>query len=436
MIRTLRHLRLTRTHTLLRHLSSVPATSPAPQAQPPAPSAAAAPGTRTLATVDGLGVPIAPSRPPVFPAVRAPPLSSLLAPVSTRPPPPPFLTHCNHPFTLVHPAQAAAPRSGVAWSVGPPAVALMAAFSPRARLGAASEALFRSVEEQATQAAWWDALRLPRSWMAEHALLALHVWVLSTRLKVDYNVRPADFSGRRMQEELCERFWEDAARRIRNAGVVEMSVNKQLQRVQRVTLDDFRGYDEAMKTVGEDEGMELAAAVWRGVFREDEGADTAAVLALSDYALGEVLSVATQPREDVYKGWVTWSPAVGETLGARLARQRRMLEGEWRDALDGSGRLFFYHTVSQERRWDPPAEGFYPRRRFALTRYIEANPDKAPLLPPLPGAGAPPPAARLLQGSAQAAFKDLLKERAAGGAGGAAGGAGGAAGGAGGSGAQ
>jgi hypothetical protein len=293
----------------------------------------------------------------------------------------------------------------------------MAAFSSRARLGASSEVLFRSAEEQGTQSAWWGSLRLPRTWMAEHALIALHVWVLATRLKVDYNVRDVEFSGRRMQAELFERFWQDTVIRIRNAGVVELSVNKQLQTVQRVTLDDFQGYDEAMKTVGEDEGMELAAALWRGVFREDEGADTAAVLALADYAVGEVFNVALQPREDVYRGWVSWGPAVGETGDERVARQRAMLEGQWRDALDVRGRLFFYHTTSGERRWDPPEGGFYSRRRFALERYCEANPEKAALLPPLPP-GRPVRGQRSLPAAAGAsagggAFRDLLRDRAA-----------------------
>jgi hypothetical protein len=299
--------------------------------------------------------------------------------------------------------------------VGPPHVALLAALSPRARLGAGSEVLFRTAEEQGTQAAWWGSLRLPRTWMAEHAMVALHVWVLSTRLRVDYNVRDADFNGRRMQAELFEALWADTVRRIRNAGVVELSVNKQLQTVQRVTVDDFKGYDEAFKMAGEDEGMELAAALWRGVYREDEGADTAAVLALADYTLGEVFSVAVQPREDVYRGWVTWGPAVGETGAERVSRQRAMHEGQWRDALDVRGRLYFYHTATGERRWDPPEGGFYNRRRFALERYCEANPEKARLLPPLQlpapvlsGGARQLPASN---GAGAGVFMDLLRDK-------------------------
>jgi len=164
------------------------------------------------------------------------------------------------------------------------------------------------------------------------------------------------------------------------------------------------GYDAALKVCDADDGMELAAAVWRGVFKEDEGADTEAVLALADYARREVLAVAQQPREDVYRGWVSWGPAAGEDAAARLARQRRMLEGEWRDALTPTGRLFFYHTASHERRWDAPAEGFYGRRRVALMRHLEAHPACAARLPPLPApAGAPAAGGGAFKAAAKAA---------------------------------
>lgn len=257
-------------------------------------------------------------------------------------------------------------------------------FSAKATIGVNSEAIFRSIEEQATQDVWYTALRIPRTWIAEQALISLHVWILHNRAKLDYNVKPVEMCGRRMQEELFERLWEDTILRIRNAGVAEVSINKQLENVQKITFDDMFGYDAALRTVAEDDGLELAAAVWRGVFREDEAADTEAVLRLADYVRREVENVCLQPREDVYRGWVTWGPAVGETSETRVARQRAMLEGEWRESLHQDGRIYFYHTATNERRWDPPEVGFYARRRFAVNKYIESNPSMAARFPILP----------------------------------------------------
>lgn len=59
---------------------------------------------------------------------------------------------------------------------------------------------------------------MKRTWISEHAVLALHVWLLANRFKVDYNCSGL-YCGRRMQEQLFERFWEDTTLRIRNAGV-------------------------------------------------------------------------------------------------------------------------------------------------------------------------------------------------------------------------
>lgn len=136
----------------------------------------------------------------------------------------------------------------------------------------------------------------------------------------------------------------------------------------------------ALLQVADDDNMELAAALWKGAFRESEGADTEAVLRLADYVRRETLSLLLQPREDVYRGWITWGPALGEAPEDRLARQARMLEGEWREALHPDGRVFFYHTATHERRWDAPPQGLYTRRRFALRRFFESAPGGDPLL--------------------------------------------------------
>jgi hypothetical protein len=184
-------------------------------------------------------------------------------------------------------------------------------------------------------------------------------------------------------------------------------VNKQLENVQKLCFDDMFGYDAALKADEQAsaalaasggkgglngapslpvspngsplEGMEFATALWKGVFREDEHADTEAVLLLVDYVKRTLVSLLQQPREDVYRGWIVWGPCVGETHEDRQSRQRRMLEGEWREALHPDGRVYFYHTATHERQWEAPKEGLYDRRRVALMRYMdEKGLEKAP----------------------------------------------------------
>ena len=111
------------------------------------------------------------------------------------------------------------------------------------------------------------------------------------------------------------------------------------------------------------------------MFRSSDSADSEAVVRLADYTRRELLSLLEQPREDVFRGWVAWGPCVGETAADRLDRQRRMLEGEWREALHVDGRVYFYHTTTHETSWVPPADGLYARRRFALARHLAAAAD-------------------------------------------------------------
>ena len=107
-------------------------------------------------------------------------------------------------------------------------VKAMGMFTLKARIGVNSETIFRSIEEQALQNCWFEALRLERNWLSEHSLIALHVWLFHNRFKVDYNVA-GDFNGRRMQEQLFERFWENTSVRIRNAGIAESESRRPLR---------------------------------------------------------------------------------------------------------------------------------------------------------------------------------------------------------------
>ena len=253
----------------------------------------------------------------------------------------------------------------------------MGVFSRRSVVGQNSEAIFRSIEEQATQSIWWTSLNLPSNWITEHSMIALHVWILHNRFKIDYN-NSGEFNGRRIQEELFNKFWEDTTFRIRNAGIIEISVNKQLENVQKATFDDMFGYDAAIRAVasGADSSMELAAAIWKGVFREDDNVSSENVLKLADYVYNELISIMQQPKEDIYRGWITWGPCLGETEFDRLHRQERMFQGEWREAIHPDGRLYFYHTATHETRWDLPEAGLYPRRRYSLMTYLEQFPEE------------------------------------------------------------
>jgi hypothetical protein len=121
----------------------------------------------------------------------------------------------------------------------------------------------------------------------------------------------------------------------------------------------------------DDDNMMLSGALWRSVFRSDPNANTEKVIMLADYVRREVENVLRIAKEDFFHGWIPWGPVIGETVEDRLARQKRLFAGEWREAVHHDGRMYFYNTATRERQWDVPESGLYPKRRYALLKHFE-----------------------------------------------------------------
>lgn len=265
-----------------------------------------------------------------------------------------------------------------------PVLKALGMYSKWAQYGANADAVWRSIEEQATHDCWFEALNLRRTFMTEHALLTMHVWILHKRHMLDF-FGEGLFNGRLADKELFTRFWDDTQLRIRNAGIEEMSVNKQLEMLQKASFMDMFEYDAALRM--DDDNMELSAAVFKGVFQSDENANIEDVIRLADWLRREVANILTQPKEDVYRGWITWSPAVGETREQRLDRQRALFAGEWREKLWVDGSLYFFNTITEEVSRKCPPEGLYGRRRFALANHLKHLADRGEVDPKLVNPG-------------------------------------------------
>lgn len=238
-------------------------------------------------------------------------------------------------------------------------------------MGENAATVFRSIEEQATQDAWFEALGIPRTWLSEHSLIALHVWIIHRRHMLDFHAE-GEFCGRQADKLLFEEFWRDTEWRIRSARNSDVSFNRQMDLVQKSTFMDMFEYDAALAVV-DDDNMELAGALFRSVFQARPSVDSRVVLLLADWVRAEVWNVFTQPAQDVYRGWITWSPALGETREQRLHRQREQFLGEWREHTWIDGSVYFYNTVTHDRTEDLatlPPQALYGRRRWALTNHL------------------------------------------------------------------
>lgn len=87
---------------------------------------------------------------------------------------------------------------------------------------------------------WFGPGRIGREFRPRHAVLTLHVWLLHKRLLVDSYDQSAAL---KVDEELFSILWDDTTCRIRQTGVMELAVNKNLMQVQQYTFLHLTHYD-------------------------------------------------------------------------------------------------------------------------------------------------------------------------------------------------
>eukprot|EP00937_MAST-01D_sp_MAST-1D-sp2_P004528 g4528.t1 len=238
---------------------------------------------------------------------------------------------------------------------------LAAEFQLR-RPAAACAAAGDEVEEAAAVPLQYRAPALP--FRLQHALLMLHVWVLHRHLA------QSGEEGKLLQEALFDRTWEHSILMIRALGVNELSVNKHLKELQKVSFGALMSYDTGLSAdAGDDDGgaaaavpEELAGALYRNLYARDESAEEEAVLALAGYARRQLDAVRGVAWADLLEGRIPWDGAgLGEAAAAGGADGGA---GEWRMAMDQRGRTYWWHTRTREAVWEDPVTGEDGRTRI------------------------------------------------------------------------
>ena len=128
-------------------------------------------------------------------------------------------------------------------------------------------------------------------------MIMLHMWMLNQRLLAEGDM------GRQHQELIFEMLWEDCSRRIRHAGVTEMSVNKNLREIQLWSFGGMNSYDKAYRE--EKKGKresEFQAALWRNLFqKEDAVLDSSRLRTTAEWAISERDRINAMEWKDVLK---------------------------------------------------------------------------------------------------------------------------------------
>jgi len=184
------------------------------------------------------------------------------------------------------------------------------------------------------------------SFQTTQHLLMLHTWFVHKRL-----LKEGD-SGKMVQENLFDNVWEDTKRRIRAAGINELSVNKHLMETQKWSFGSCVTYDHGFE-IENDKNEELATALWRAVFQSDDSVPDKKVLQLANYVRKQMKVLYDVPTDRFLEGDIDWLDPPMTTRDDMLIDSNVKI---WRPTYSATGKLYYWNIYTRESRWKAEAE--------------------------------------------------------------------------------
>jgi cytochrome b pre-mRNA-processing protein 3 len=165
-----------------------------------------------------------------------------------------------------------------------------------------SRSLYRACALPADQerAFYHTTCGLPDNFQSWFAITQLHVWMLMVRLRMEPD-------GRRITQEVVNRFFEDAEEKVREAGVTS---ERLIERELRDKVSSFHGgvlaYDEGMCK----SDVILAGALWRNMYTDASYNEGLAYM--TRHVRSQLSALQHWPVESLRSGDVSFSPAKAE----------------------------------------------------------------------------------------------------------------------------
>ena len=164
---------------------------------------------------------------------------------------------------------------------------------------AASQSYIATVE-QARQPGFYRDWRVPDSAIGRFDVIALHAFLLLHRLREE----PA---AKKFSEAYCGAIFDDMDRNLREMGVGDLSVGKQVRKLAEGFFGRAGAYETALS--GGDDA--LHEVLRRNLYAE-QGPDTETLSAVSDYIRRCVSALAEQDVEALTRGEIRFAPLYGE----------------------------------------------------------------------------------------------------------------------------
>lgn len=160
--------------------------------------------------------------------------------------------------------------------------------------------LYDEIVAQARQPWFYAETGVADTLDGRYDMIVLHAVLIFDRLS------RADERAREFAQAVFDEMFRDMDRSLREMGVGDLAVGRQVRRMAEVFYGRLRAYSEALSRDGEVGRAALAAALARNVFADPQAPGA---FALADYALAERRALAGQPLERLLSGEAGFSPS-------------------------------------------------------------------------------------------------------------------------------
>ena len=194
----------------------------------------------------------------------------------------------------------------------------------------------------------------------------MHLWFLHKRLVADtYDKQTALL----VQEELFNALWDDTACRIRQQGINELLLNKNLKKVQQYTFMHLTHYDHAFTEFAEkpEERMEeLRKIVWMHILVRDDAIDERVdqIDRIAWYIEANYQNIFLDWPDEYYRQarvkWVDLPDFSGlmDTDGKELPENpihpEDILPHPWRRNITLKGVEYYWNPETRKTQWERP----------------------------------------------------------------------------------
>eukprot|EP00250_Pteridium_aquilinum_P012147 c20535_g1_i1 orf=492-1334(-) len=180
---------------------------------------------------------------------------------------------------------------------------LMGYYHRKSKLLRGARTLHVRIALHADNPALYTTFNLEKSFRTTHAMLVLHMWLLLVRIKAE---KP---DGSEFSQSLYILYNEDLEKRVVAAGV-KMLFSKTMTELEKIFYGSVQAYDKAM--MPEAAKDDLARALWRNVFAEDDsmmptGELAVPVQCLAQYVRRETACLAMTDTESILSGNILFS---------------------------------------------------------------------------------------------------------------------------------